>query len=259
MDRLPGHAAEDERRDIDEAIRLHYRGDRRAPARLVHRAAARSTPCDSWRRRAASPTSPTPMTTTCPIGSSTTGRPQLIIPYTLDANDMRFATPQGFNSGDQFFAYLKDSFDTLYAEGKARAAADDEDRPALPPGRAAGPGGGAEALRRLCASRTTRSGWRGASTSPGTGTRTILIEPAALRTVEDGIRDRSSHTFGGVFEHSPWIAERAFELELGPAHDTSGGLHNALCRIFRSASETERLACSTPIPTLPANWPRPNG
>lgn len=45
----------------------------------------------------------------------------LIIPYTLDANDMRFATPQGFNSGDQFFAYLKDSFDMLYAEGEAGA------------------------------------------------------------------------------------------------------------------------------------------
>ena len=45
--------------------------------------------------------------------------PQLIVPYTLDANDMRFATPQGFNAGDQFFAYLKDSFDVLYAEGKA--------------------------------------------------------------------------------------------------------------------------------------------
>lgn len=44
--------------------------------------------------------------------------PHLIIPYTLDANDMRFATPQGFNSGDQFFAYLKDSFDMLYAEGE---------------------------------------------------------------------------------------------------------------------------------------------
>ena len=43
--------------------------------------------------------------------------PQLMIPYTLDSNDMRFATPQGFNSGDQFYAYLKDSFDTLYAEG----------------------------------------------------------------------------------------------------------------------------------------------
>jgi len=45
--------------------------------------------------------------------------PQLMVPYTLDANDMRFATPQGFNSGDQFFNYLKDSFDVLYAEGLA--------------------------------------------------------------------------------------------------------------------------------------------
>ncbi|MEN9894715.1 MAG: allantoinase PuuE [Pseudomonadota bacterium] len=47
-----------------------------------------------------------------------TGKPFLIIPYTLDTNDMRFATPQGFNSGDQFFTYLKDAFDVLYAEGK---------------------------------------------------------------------------------------------------------------------------------------------
>jgi putative urate catabolism protein len=46
--------------------------------------------------------------------------PHLVIPYTLDTNDMRFATPQGFNSGDQFFAYLKDSFDFLYAEGATR-------------------------------------------------------------------------------------------------------------------------------------------
>jgi peptidoglycan/xylan/chitin deacetylase (PgdA/CDA1 family) len=43
--------------------------------------------------------------------------PQLMVPYTLDANDMRFATPQGFNSGQQFFDYLKDSFDLLYQEG----------------------------------------------------------------------------------------------------------------------------------------------
>jgi len=42
----------------------------------------------------------------------------LVIPYTLDVNDMRFATPQGFNSGDQFYNYLKDSFDALYLEGK---------------------------------------------------------------------------------------------------------------------------------------------
>jgi putative urate catabolism protein len=45
--------------------------------------------------------------------------PFLIVPYSLDANDMRFATAQGFNSGDQFFAYLKDTFDVLYREGEA--------------------------------------------------------------------------------------------------------------------------------------------
>jgi len=45
-------------------------------------------------------------------------QPHLIVPYTLDVNDMRFASPQGFNAGDQFFNYLKDTFDTLYAEGE---------------------------------------------------------------------------------------------------------------------------------------------
>ena len=43
----------------------------------------------------------------------------LVIPYTLDCNDMRFATPQGFNSGDQFYCYLKDTFDCLLKEGLA--------------------------------------------------------------------------------------------------------------------------------------------
>ena len=50
--------------------------------------------------------------------SSYGDKPQLLVPYTLDANDMRFASPQGFNAGDQFFNYLKDSFDVLYAEGE---------------------------------------------------------------------------------------------------------------------------------------------
>lgn len=50
--------------------------------------------------------------------SSGEEKSQLVIPYTLDTNDMRFATPQGFNSGEQFFQYLRDSFDVLYAEGE---------------------------------------------------------------------------------------------------------------------------------------------
>ncbi len=43
--------------------------------------------------------------------------PHLVVPYTLDANDMRFSLPQGFATGDDFFHYLRDSFDVLYAEG----------------------------------------------------------------------------------------------------------------------------------------------
>jgi allantoinase len=52
-----------------------------------------------------------------PYWEEVAGTPQLIVPYTLDTNDMRFATAQGFNSGTQFFDYLKDAFDVLYREG----------------------------------------------------------------------------------------------------------------------------------------------
>jgi len=48
-----------------------------------------------------------------------TERPHLVVPYTLDTNDMRFATPQGFHTGEQFYQYLKDAFDVLYAEGES--------------------------------------------------------------------------------------------------------------------------------------------
>jgi putative urate catabolism protein len=54
-----------------------------------------------------------------PYYDSTWGRTQLILPYTLDSNDMRFAAPQGFNTGEDFYRYLKDSVDVLRAEGAA--------------------------------------------------------------------------------------------------------------------------------------------
>ena len=63
--------------------------------------------------------------------------PQLMVPYTLDANDMRFATPQGFNSGQQFYDYLKDSFDVLYAEGSRMMSIGLHCRIAGRPGRSA--------------------------------------------------------------------------------------------------------------------------
>ncbi|WP_221076774.1 allantoinase PuuE [Agarivorans aestuarii] len=53
-----------------------------------------------------------------PYWDNNYSKPLLMVPYTLDTNDMRFATPQGFNSGEQFYQYLKDSFDVLYFEGE---------------------------------------------------------------------------------------------------------------------------------------------
>ena len=72
-----------------------------------------------------------------PYWNYTHDTPQLMVPYTLDANDMRFATPQGFNSGQQFFEYLKDSFDVLYAEGSRMMSIGLHCRIAGRPGRAA--------------------------------------------------------------------------------------------------------------------------
>jgi OHCU decarboxylase len=56
--------------------------------------------------------------------------------------------------------------------------------------------------------------------------------------------------YGGIFEHSPWVAEGAFGAELGPAHDSAGGLHNAMCRAFRRASDEARLGVLRAHPDL---------
>ncbi len=164
-------------------------------------------------------------------------RDQLIIPYTLDCNDMRFATAQGFNAGDQFFTYLRDSFDTLYAEGQAghpkMMSIGLHCRLAGRPGRAA-------AIKRFieyiqnhpdvwCARRIDIARhW--ARTHPATDA------PRPTRMKQQAFID----AFGGIFEHSPWVAERAHALELGPAHDTAVGVHSALCRAFRTASRSKR-------------------
>ena len=175
-------------------------------------------------------------------------RDQLIIPYTLDANDMRFATPQGFNSGAQFETYLRDSFDTLYAEGTTG-------RPAMMSVglhcRLAGRPGRSAALRRFLEHARAHDGvWFA---------RRIDIarhwaqrHPPAAPTARPSTMDRQSFvdTFGGIFEHSAWIAENAYDLELGPAHDSAAGLHNALCRVFRSAGAERRLEVLCAHPDL---------
>lgn len=174
--------------------------------------------------------------------------PQLIIPYTLDVNDMRFAIQAGFSEGEQFFTYLKDTFDTLHAEGKAG-------RPRMMSiglhCRLVGRPGRAAALKRfidyvkahdnvwLARRIDIARHWQ--ETHPY---RAPALRPSRMD------RDDFVKTFGGIFEHSPWIAERAYEFELGPAHDSAGGVHNALARAFRSASETERLGVLNAHPDL---------
>ena len=174
--------------------------------------------------------------------------PQLVIPYTLDANDMRFATAQGFNSGDQFYAYLKDSFDTLYREGAAG-------RPRMMSiglhCRLVGRPGRAEALRRFVEYVQSHDKvWVARRADIARHWReNHPYQPQALRPSRME-RQEFVQRFGSIFEHSPWVAERAFDLELGPAHDSAGGLHNALCRAFRSGTDAELLGVLTAHPDL---------
>lgn len=172
---------------------------------------------------------------------------QLVIPYTLEANDMRFATAPGYITGEQFYQYLKDSFDTLYAEGcDGRAKMFSiglHNRLIGRPGKFAG-------LKKFLDYAKSHSDvwfprridiashWEKAHPHK-------RIERPSQMT-----RDRFVARFGSIFEHSPWIAERAFDLELGPAHDCATGLHNALARVFRTASATERLGVLQAHPDL---------
>ncbi|SPJ28169.1 allantoinase PuuE [Falsiruegeria mediterranea] len=182
-----------------------------------------------------------------PYWAEIDGRDQLIIPYTLDCNDMRFATPQGFNSGDQFFAYLKDSFDALYAEGEEGAPK------MMSIGlhcRLIGRPGRVVALKRfLDYAQGHQDVWF--ATRLQIAEHWAAIHPPVKHPRPSQMeRAEFVDAFGGIFEHSAWIAERAHDLELGLAHDTAGGLHNALARMFRSASDEERLGVLTAHPDL---------
>jgi len=172
--------------------------------------------------------------------------PQLITPYTLDSNDMRFASLQGFNSGDQFYTYLKDAFDTLYAEGDVAPKM-------LSVGlhcRLVGRPGRAASLARfidyaLAHDRTwipTRldiarhwirkhpppGGWK-----PSRLTRTLFIE-----------------RFGGVYEHSPWVAAASYDAGLSAGADTAEGLAKALAAAAAKGADAQKHALIVAHPDL---------
>ena len=176
------------------------------------------------------------------------GKPQLIIPYTLSANDMRFVTAPGFDTGEEYFQFLKDSFDCLYAEGQDGRAK------MMSIGlhcRLVGQPGRFQGLRRFI-------DYIKGFDRVWTPTRLQIAEhwaqrhPWRERNATPSQQDRASFVadYGSVFEHSPWIAERAWEGELGPANDTAIGLHFALRTQFRMATPEERLAVLRAHPDL---------
>lgn len=175
------------------------------------------------------------------------GKDQLIIPYTLEANDMRYATAPGYTTGEQFYQYLKDAFDVLYAEGDTHVpkmmSIGLHCRLIGRPGKLAGLQRFVEYIKGFehvwCPRRIDIARhWE-------------KVHPHK-RWERPSQMDRAKFVtkFGGIFEHSAWIAERAFDLELGFAHDSALGLHNAMARMFRSASKSERMGVLTAHPDL---------
>ncbi len=170
-----------------------------------------------------------------PNGRGGTG-PFLIVPYTLDANDMRFATPQGFNAGDQFFSYLKDSFDTLHAEGG-------EEPKMMSVGlhcRLVGRPGRAAALARFLDYVQGHADVWVARRVDIARHWVMTHAPAGGWKPSRMSRPLFLARFGGIFEHSEWVADGAFDLGLGPDADTADGLHAIMVRAMRTGTPDQQ-------------------
>ncbi len=181
------------------------------------------------------------------------GRAQLIVPYTLDTNDMRFATPQGFNAGDQFFTYLKDAFDVLYAEGA--------DRPKmLSVGlhcRLVGRPARIAALERFIdyikghdkvwiARRVDIARhWRKEHPySQARAGRQFAKRPSKMT------HSQFMATFGGIYEDSPWVAETVWpKAEAGELDDVDA-MHAAMQVAVGAAGAERQLGLIRAHPDL---------
>lgn len=176
------------------------------------------------------------------------GKPQLIIPYTLSANDMRFVTAPGFDNGEEYFTFLKDSFDCLYAEGQAGSpkmmSIGLHCRLVGQPGRYQGLKKFIDYIKgfdKVWVPTRLQIAQHWAREHPY---RAPEVTPSQLDRAEFVAR------YGSIFEHSSWIAERAWEAEMGPANDTAIGLNFVLRNQFRMATPEERLAVLKAHPDL---------
>ena len=161
--------------------------------------------------------------------------PHLLVPYTLDVNDMCFSSAQGFTNGEQFFSYLKDSFDTLYAEGETAPkmlSVGLHCRLSGRPGRAAALARFLDYVlghdrvwiaKRLDIARHWLATHPPRSLTPSHMNRAIFME-----------------RFGDVFEHTPQLAHAVHAAGLSPEHDSLEGLHAALsAALYRLPREAQ--------------------
>ncbi len=237
--------ADTERAHIAEAIRLHTQAAGARPLGFYQGRASENT-LALIMREGGFLYSADSYADDLPYWAHGEGGPLLMVPYTLDANDMRFAAAQGFNSGDQFYAYLKDSFDQLYAEGASHPkmlSIGLHSRLVGRPGRAASLARFLDYVKsheRVWVTRRIDIARHWIAKHPPAGGYVPSRMPRALFT----------QAFGDIFEHTPGIAERAHELGLTSAHDTAGGLHSAMASVMRAMTPGEKLTLVRVHPDL---------
>ncbi len=240
------HTEADERADVEEAIRIHSEVTSERPLGFYQGRTGLHSLDVAMKEQgflyvADSYADELPYWVRGPHG------PQLIVPYTLDANDMRFATPQGFNSGDQFYAYLKDSFDTLYAEGAAGApkmmSVGLHCRLAGRPGRAAA------VARFLDYVRSHDRVW--VATRLEIARHWVKTHPPAGGYLPSNMhRALFVERFGDIYEHTPEIAQAVHRAGLDASHDTVDGLNKAMRAAMMAMPAAAQLALIRAHPEL---------
>ncbi|MCE8547920.1 allantoinase PuuE [Ruegeria pomeroyi] len=168
-------------------------------------------------------------------------RDQLIIPYTLEANDMRFAGAPGYVTGEHFFQYLKDAFDTLRAEGHAgrgkMMSIGLHCRLIGRPGKAAGLQRFIDYIRGFddvwCPRRIDIARHWASTHPPQRALRVSAMSDAEF-----------SALLARFLPLSPDLLQRAAGFERGPAHDCAAGVHSLLCRAIRQLRQDDIVALS---------------
>jgi chitin deacetylase len=156
---------------------------------------------------------------------------------------MRFAVSPGWVTGRDFGDYLCDSFDVLHEEGRRMMSVGLHCRLVGRPAKAAG-------LKQFLRHVEQKGGAWFATRGEIAAHWAAHHPPVARERPSEMHRKAFVQRFGGIVEHSPWAADRAWDLELGPAHDSPAGLANALARVLRTASREEQLGVLRAHPDL---------